>query len=175
MRLAHCPTTSQRIALPLSVLQDWLGHHSARRSFASSSAPALNAINLANSLQDVSVEPSLHDATLIGSVDQCLNLCDPTPGADSSVLTYLHNLCVNSLVVPTSYWVTDVSRGRRLAAGGEAAVHEGISILRAVAIRDFHPPIGGGWSSDEGRRIIKVATLSHLLHSVELIHPRTRT
>lgn len=54
------------------------------------------------------------------------------------------------------YWISGVTRGRRLASGGETTVYEGDYRGRAVAIRKFHRPPGGDWESPAGRSAVMV-------------------
>lgn len=52
-----------------------------------------------------------------------------------------------------------MKQGKRIGAGGEATVYEGSYKGRAIVIREFHPPDGGDWESQDGRFIHKVPRL----------------
>lgn len=53
-------------------------------------------------------------------------------------LKFLRDICSSSEVFPSSYWVSDVTKGKRIAGGGEASVYIGRHRDHAVAVRQFH-------------------------------------
>lgn len=55
----------------------------------------------------------------------------------------LQNICTQSLLFPPSYWITGVVKGKRIAAGAEATVYQGVYQGTDVAIREFHYFMGG--------------------------------
>ena len=54
-------------------------------------------------------------------------------------LKLLQDISSSSGLLPESYWVLDVTKGRRISSGGEATVYIGRHRDRAVVVREFHP------------------------------------
>lgn len=73
------------------------------------------------------------------------------------MLRLLQDVCGVSSLCPSVYWISGVTRGRRIAAGGETTVYEGDYLGKAVAIRKFHCPAGGDWESPAGCSIVMVS------------------
>lgn len=61
-------------------------------------------------------------------------------------------------LLPKTYWIKDVYRGRRNAFGGEATVYKARHGGNDVVIREFHSPSHHAWNDDEGKSVFKVSS-----------------
>lgn len=78
-------------------------------------------------------------------------------------LKVLQHLSLAALQFPPCYLITDIVRGKRIGAGGEATVYAGTCKGENVVIREFHPPRGGDWTTPEGKLVLRVSSLSLLI------------
>lgn len=88
---------------------------------------------------------------------QCIDGCSLDDGSASNRLKLLQDICSLSGLLPEMYWVKNVSRGRRVAAGGEATVYKALYQNSNVVLREFHPPPHNDWTEAGGRQISQVS------------------
>ena len=69
---------------------------------------------------------------------QCIDGCSIDPESASQRLKLLQDVSTASSLFPKSYWISDVTKGKRISAGGEATVYLGHHIGQTVVIREFH-------------------------------------
>lgn len=72
-------------------------------------------------------------------------------------LRLLQDVCITYSLFPERFRITGVQRGRRFAAAGDATIYQGVYEDTPVLIRENHPPTGGDWTSEEGKKIVKVS------------------
>lgn len=76
-----------------------------------------------------------------------------------AALRLIQDFSVMSLHIPSSYWITGVKIGERIAGGGEATIYAGTHHGRKVVIRQFHPPKSNDWEQGDNKRLLKVNSL----------------
>ena len=74
----------------------------------------------------------------------------------SQRLKLLQDISLSSGIFPESYWVSDVSKGKRVSVGGEATVYLGHHRGEVVIVREFHPVESSGLAEREIERVKKV-------------------
>ncbi|KAF8307624.1 hypothetical protein DL93DRAFT_1998562 [Clavulina sp. PMI_390] len=112
-------------------------------------------------------EPEL--VKVVNAVQGCIDNCPLEPDVTSLRLRFLQDICSLSGVVPTGYWVTSVSIGRRIASGGEATIYRAKYRDSLVAVREFHRPM-----LDEGKSILQLIIREVIAHW-QLRHPNVVT
>lgn len=88
---------------------------------------------------------------------QCIDGCHLDTGPARQRLRLLQDICSLSTRLPKLYWVNDVSRGRRIAIGGETTVYKARYRSSDAVVREFHPPPHNDWDDDEGKSVFTVS------------------
>ena len=65
-------------------------------------------------------------------------------------------------LLPESYWVSHITKGRRISVGGEATVYFGDRGGEAVVVREFHPVESDGMNEPEIDHVKKVRSIDLL-------------
>ena|ERR1700733_14085506 len=72
----------------------------------------------------------------------------------SQRLKLLQDISSLSGLFPESYWISDVTKGKKISVGGEATVYLGEHRGEAIAIREFHPLESSGLGAlDIGQKV----------------------
>jgi len=56
----------------------------------------------------------------------------------SQRLKLLQDISSLSGILPDSYWISDITKGKRISSGAEAIVYRGQQGNRTVVVRQFH-------------------------------------
>ena len=57
----------------------------------------------------------------------------------SKRLKLLQDVSSSSGIFPEPYWVSDVSKGKKISVGGEATIYLGHHRGEVIIVREFHP------------------------------------
>jgi len=84
---------------------------------------------------------------------QCINGCSMEGELTSQRLKLLQDISSSSGLLPESYWISGVSKGKKIFVGGEATVYLGHRGGEVVVVREFHPVQSGGLDKSEIERM----------------------
>jgi hypothetical protein len=80
-------------------------------------------------------------------VPQCIDECLMDADLTSQRLKLLQDVSSSSGLLPRPYWISDVTKGKRISVGGEATVYLGLHSGETVVVREFHPVAPGTLST----------------------------
>lgn len=69
----------------------------------------------------------------------------------SQRLRLLQDISSWSGLFPASYWISDITKGKKISVGGEATVYLGHHGGEAIVVREFHPVDSESGGFDEAR------------------------
>jgi len=100
------------------------------------------------------LKPSLTQIHAFQCIDTCLM---DTIELASKRLKLLQDISSSSGIFPEPYWVSDISKGKRISVGGEATIYLGHRQGEVIIVREFHPVESSGLTKPEIERMKKVS------------------
>jgi hypothetical protein len=87
---------------------------------------------------------------------QCIDGCPVDAESASEKLKLLQDITSSSGLFPGSYWISGITKGKRISVGGEATVSLGHHRSKAIVVREFHPVELSGFGGPEIERMKQV-------------------
>ena len=84
------------------------------------------------------------------------------PASTSERLKLLQDIGSSFDLLPESYWVPRITKGKRISVGGEATVYLGDRGGETVVVREFHPLESDGLNEPEIDHVKKVRSIDLL-------------
>ncbi|KAF8301046.1 kinase-like protein [Clavulina sp. PMI_390] len=109
---------------------------------------------------------------VVSAIQNCIDKCNVsmTSAASTLRLRLLQDICSLSGVLPESYWITGVSKGKPIGGGAEATIYRGKYRGGPVVVREFRF-LGQGRGLENERRSIPQIIIREIVSHWQLRHP----
>jgi hypothetical protein len=150
-----------------SISVSWHLYHIHPACFVGGAFPEHSLNDIRTFRECITRLPRSEMTNIVTTIQTCIDSCPMDAESASQRLRPPQDTSPRSGLFPASYWISDITKGKKISVGGEATVYLGHHNSEAIVVREFHPVESNGFDG-ERERMKKARPFHCCTHSVFL-------